>query len=331
MLEIWPFLNCLGLGIVLLFMAALWGGALISLCSEIQGWVSGNKFSDKFALQVCRMSLMGLLVLAALATLAAVLRFQTMPAGQPVLPDSAKTVWIWPLAGLGLGVVFQIVSLVTWRNLKRKIKAIHLLISVVAVLGLWMGGYGILNLGLGYLFGPGLETASGMPCWSVLLPIVPEILGPASISFLLLSLGGGGTMAGGYLLLRRNQDDFGRDYYTRVQPLAARWGMLFLLQFFFLVWIFWSGSDVPAQAAEHSILQRPEILGVGLGAGLCFVLQFFLMLAVSRSKTPLRKKGSMVFGLIFSWLALSLSAAFLYLVHDFGLNLFEKGIWQLLA
>ncbi|MCF8104858.1 MAG: hypothetical protein K9K64_05205 [Desulfohalobiaceae bacterium] len=321
MLEIWPFINCLGLGIVLLITAVLWGGILISFTSEIRGWLSGNKFLDKFAFQVCRMSLVGLLVLAALAAAGFVLNLQNPAAGQTVLADIPLGLWIWPLAALGLGLVFQIFSFATWRGLKKKIKWVHLLFSLTAALGLWAGAYAALNLGLGYLSGTVPETAFGILSLSWLPPIAPGMLVPAALSFFLLGIGGGGTTAAGYLLLRRNRDDFGRDYYSRVQPLAARWGMLFLLELFFLVWFLGTGFSASDLKGVSLILQRAEIVGAGLGAVFGFVIHFFLMLSVSRSKTPLRKKGSVILGLIMSWLAVSASAAFIYLVQESGLNL----------
>lgn len=320
MLEFWPVCISLSLGVVLLLMSAIWGGTLISLVSELLGWISANNFLDKFALQLCRMSLLGLVVLTVLLATSIVLGTQVVEVWKMGIFDFSEGFWRWPGAILLGGTFFQIVSFFTWGTLKKNKKGLHLFVSLISALAIWVGSYAAVNLKLGYGWGHGLETVSGRPFLVVLSPLVPGILWPVAIWFVLLCLGGAGTVAGVYLLMRRNRDDFGRDYYTRVQPRAARWGLLFSLQIFILVWAVYSGFLGVKLEWESAALLRAEFLGTGLGALVCFALQFFVVLFLTRSRTPLRMKGSLILSLILAWAALSLSALFVFLISGAGLH-----------
>lgn len=127
--------------------------------------------------------------------------------------------------------------------------------------------------------------------------------------FALLSLGAGGAFTLIYLLIRRNRDDYGRDYYAYGAKFASKWSFGFVLASI-APWAFTACKLVPMiQAMEGKAL----CFGL-MGAYTAFVLiAAVIYAAVGRSATPMRHKPAMILGTICLWLAL---ASFAMLMNE---------------
>ena len=91
-----------------------------------------------------------------------------------------------------------------------------------------------------------------------------------------------------WLVLRRNVDDFGRDYYTFAAQWCASWATLGgWLGILLSGWLFWSLASVPVFSGQGFFLLA------ALVGWLCLLLSAILWTVVSYSATPMRHKAGM--------------------------------------
>ncbi len=106
-------------------------------------------------------------------------------------------------------------------------------------------------------------------------------------AYLFLSIGTASLYSTFYLMLRRNRDDFGRDYYKFTIPACARWWYAIIIYLIFSIskalMVFGSFSKVP--------LIVWGILGVEL---LVVLIVFTLNHKLIKSEHPIRLKEIMV-------------------------------------
>jgi hypothetical protein len=96
----------------------------------------------------------------------------------------------------------------------------------------------------------------------------------------------------GYLILRRNKDDFGRDYYRFALPQAARWGLALLAPAAIAVgWLGFRGMIwTPLLGASMAVAGGAALIGVWLNA------------RAIRSHHPLRLKGGALTACLLAWI-----------------------------
>ncbi|MDD3312969.1 hypothetical protein [Pseudodesulfovibrio sp.] len=126
---------------------------------------------------------------------------------------------------------------------------------------------------------------------------------PLAVMYALLSVACAAGLAAAYLVLRRNRDDFGRDYYNFSLPLAARWAVIPMLGF--LVCQGWLFAVLP-ETFRTMTLGTP-LCWVWLGVAVLGLVCAALWLVVARSKTPLRLKGLCFLALALLWIMHTLS------------------------
>jgi hypothetical protein len=184
----------------------------------------------------------------------------------------------------------------TWKALKPA-KVLHALIGLLC----WLGATATLVLFLGVkrtasaypdvfpadptlvsYFDALLTIPAGSYFWPLLAQAVP------------LSVGMAAGLGLGYLLLRRRDEDFGRDYYAFALRYTARWALCAtLLQAVALVWMI----NNMVMASPVFNLQSPSIIALLVGLGL-FLLACVCWVVVARSATPLRLKPLIVVALL---------------------------------
>lgn len=311
MFELWMLPVSLFFGLASLALAMLWGGSAIACISELMGWFSGNKLLDKFALQVGRMSLWGLILLLCCGL--------ALPADGMYGPVAGvqwkEAVAAWPLrlwmgwfVFLGAGAFLQLITTVSWNALKKRWKGLHLLLSCLTLLMFaalsWSGVNGVF-LSMAEAGAEGAGRNVSMMLW----PPQAALVWPVFACCLFLCLGGAGITGGMYLVRRRDKDDFGRDYYQKALPRSAKWGLFFGVQLLVIAQlVFFNRPERLDQALQA------DMLLVGLGVVLCFCLQTLLVFILSRSSTPLRMKASMIVSGILAWFAQSLTFLWIVLI-----------------
>lgn len=278
---------------LLLLAALFWGAPAISLVSELIGTVSGKPFPARVARQISRLGVRGhALLWVALAACAAMLL------GQPFLKSefvTANSLLLTVSVALPFfGSLALVAYDLAWKSAKER-RFIHILLGCVANVAVKCGYWGAVLLGLVFFRGVPLDSQA-------FLPPLGSALWPLAALWLPLALCL--TAAAGlvYLLLRRNTDDWGRDYYRFAAPFLAKWHIaLGLVTLAVTAWMYVSLKGV-------FNLHLPQIFYAGAAAAACLVLAMALALAVCASENPMRLKGSMLGIALFSLLHSGLMA-----------------------
>lgn len=278
---------------LLLLASLFWGAPAIALVSEIFGMVSGKPFPARAARQISRLG-----VRAHALVWAAALAAGAMLLGHPFWQSEfllANRLLVAVTAALPFfGTLALVAYDLGWNSAKER-RAVHVLLGCVANVAVKCGYWGLVVLGLLSLRGIHLESPAFLPPWgSSLWPLTALWLPMA----LCLTAGGGLV----YLLLRRNTDDWGRDYYRFAAPFLGKWHMAMgLVTLGVTAWLFVSLKGV-------FNLHLPQIFYAGAASAACLVLAMALALAVCLAENPMRHKGSMLAVALLSMLHAGLMA-----------------------
>jgi len=252
-------------------------------------------FRDKFGQQAATLALLlGVAGLAALASAGVVLHYR--------FPDVTAFWLAWPLPALplagcllGAGVLTSIYR-AAWQGMKNR-RALHASLGLAASVLAWAFGYLALAFFRHFVLSPTQLTsdmAFFLPpadsCAWLLLPLL-----------FALSLSQAGALVTLYCILRRNKDDFGRDYYTYALKLGAKWALpaaaaAMACQAGLLAKLWPLVRDLPA---------RPLIFWSSATALGALALACILWILVIRNQTPLRLKLHLITAWVLSWVGLS--------------------------
>jgi len=274
------------LGLLILAGSLTLGAMTASFLEEASFGLGRGKFRDKLGGQFAAMGVKGLLCLVLLLVPAAVWLASLVPdplAWCESLSDSAAGEGLLPLLAGWLGMTIYSGS---WAGLGRK-KWLHRILGGLSLLALLAGTYGGMNVLWDWTPGGGLPEASS---WKAMWYPAAWSIWPAWIALVSNGIGAAGILGTGYLLLRRNRDDFGRDYYRFALARSARWGLVLILPV--LITAGW--------------LALRGLTGLALlpcaAAGLAALASVWLALRLIRSRHPLRLKGSVLLACLLAWL-----------------------------
>jgi hypothetical protein len=274
---------------VLFLVAALfWGTPPIALVSELITVVGGKPFPARTARQVSRLAVLGhgLFWLAALigAVLLVPANFwqsEFMAANRLLLATATAL----PFFGTLVLIAYDL----GWKGAKER-RLVHVLLGCLANVPIKYGYWGLVLAALLFLRPVSLDNPAFLPPWG-------SALWPLICMWMPLSLALGAALGLCYLLLRREADDWGRDYYRHAAPFLAKWHLLGgLLSLALTVWLYASLKGI-------FNLHLPQIFYAALAALACLVLAMILSAILCASENPMRLKGSM------------LAIAFLTLAH----------------
>ncbi|MEW5773846.1 MAG: hypothetical protein AB1916_10030 [Thermodesulfobacteriota bacterium] len=192
-------------------------------------------------------------------------------------------------AGLGLTVLLALLYRATWKPLKER-KTLHRTIGLLAALC----GFTLLAAALSAkltLTRPYLNEWFFLPATLEGMYFYPPLdkFWPMLAHVLLWAMAGGAGLGLVYLLMRRNRDDFGRDYYAYAVRHCARWAAVpALLQL--------GAAAALLLPAWEKITPEMKSTATGLAAGgaLAAVLAAILLFNVSRAEAPLRHKPALL-------------------------------------
>lgn len=268
---------------------AAFGAVMVAALCEWTARANKRVFLDKYAQQSAAMALVFAILMflgggPALFMLKG--RFPELLQwfGNPTSP------LVHTMGACALTVVLLAIWSPTWKKLRKR-KGLH------ATIGLFAAATALATMVVGTaaaaLVLPALKTGA-LPEWPARLPMhIWALVG--QYGFTAVAAGAGFSLM--YLVLRRNKDDFGRDYYRFGLNTAAKWALIpMIVQFGFQGWFF-SMLDEPTRQA---VLNGP--LGVlWLTAAGCALLCIALWVAVARSETPIRLKWIAFLGALLLW------------------------------
>ena len=264
---------------LLLLAALFWGAPAISLVSELVGLVSGKPFPARVARQVSRLGERGH-ALFWVAVLAGWALLTGNPFWQSEFALANRMLLAATLALPFFGSLALVAYDLGWKTAKER-RAVHVLLGCIGNVAVKCGYWGLLLLALLFFRGMALDDPA-------LLPPTGSALWPLAALWLPMALcltAGAGLV---YLLLRRNADDWGRDYYRYAAPFLCTWHVaLGLTTLAVTAWMFLSLKGV-------FNLHLPQIFYAGAAATACLVLAMALSVMVRVSENPMRLKGSML-------------------------------------
>jgi hypothetical protein len=292
-LALWAALAALAL---LAWLSAL-GSPVLSASAEILADVRSKVFYHKFAQQMSRAGLIWLLLALLLTGLVMALRIAETSMLLSFLNE--QPMLLLPLVvALTLLISCALLHATTWRRLKES-RGLHKLLGLLAALAslasIWFA-FSLCRL-LAILD----QTAPA-------IRIQDHFLIPATAPFwlqlglvVMLALACAGGLGLAYTVIRRNKDDWGRDYYGFALRLGAGWILLSLgLLVGFLGWLASMYFQAILALAADPILRAGVII-----AASALLVAILAYLFVWRTATPLRHKP--VIGLAVLFLLLMLA------------------------
>lgn len=265
-------------------------------------YVAGAKkkvFLKKFAQQVSQLGIMFVFytVVAAFGSLA-VFYFKFPELIQPWL--DSPLLLAPTLGALAWTFVFSLIYAFSWKG-SRKAPQLHKLWGVLASLGAIATLATSLSTKLMVLMGAplpatGVELSTYLSRGMSSMLFTPLFLQPVLEGFALA-----GALGLIWMVIRRNRDDWGRDYYNFAAKYCAGWALVTtLLATATEGYVYWTIMPTVANTPHEALL--PFLAG---GGAVCALIACLFWSFIMRSKTPMRNKFSMIMGLMLIWLALA--------------------------
>lgn len=266
------------LPILLLVAALFWGAPPIALVSELITMVGGKPFPARTARQVSRLAVLGNALFWLTALIGAILLFGEFWQSEFATVNRLLLVTVTALPFFGTLVL--IAYDMGWKGAKER-RLMHFLLGCLANVPIKYGYWGLVLLALLFFRPINLDNPAFLPPWGSALWPLAGLWPP-------LALGLAASLSLCYLLLRREADDWGRDYYRHAAPFLAKWHLAGgLITLGMTIWQYASLKGV-------FNLHLPQIFYAGLAALVCLVLAMVLSAFLCASENPMRLKGSML-------------------------------------
>lgn len=274
-LPVWAFAP---LSLIPLLAALFWGAPLMALISELIGAASGKPFPARAARQLSRL---GLWTHGAVWTLVAAAGLLFYPAlEQSEFVRAHRLFLILTALVPFLSTIVLLVYDLTWKKARDQ-RGLHIFLGCLGNLGLKYGYWSLMAAALVFFRSIPLTSPA-------FLPPIRSAWWPLASLWPVMSLSVAAGMSLFYLMLRRNKDDWGRDYYRFAVPFLGKWqifsgmGVLGVT-----LWLFFSLRGVVN-------LFLPLIFHAGVGAAACLGTAMLLSLCLCMSAHPMRLKGCML-------------------------------------
>ncbi len=277
--------------LLLLLFAGFWGCPTISLVCELTGTLTKRIFLDKLALQMARLGTLIHLGVWAGGVASCLLVCSLYP---PLLALSWQhALWLFPLLGLSLtGTILIVLVFTTWKHFKKAKKPLHIALGFAGLLCLkplfWVSAMIIRFQFLA-------QNNQPVP----FLPPLDSTFWPLAIQWIFTVITLAAILGSIYLLIRRNRDDFGRDYYKFALQVCAKWAVFPLIGM--VIACFWLAVLAFPQIgfpAPPSLLAAIAIRAFSLMP--CLIIWILLI----RNPNPLRFKGMILTTGLLAWIFL---------------------------
>ena len=266
----------------LMLLGCSFGVPALALLSELAGMVRQKVFMDKFARQSARFGLLFIYsILIGVAAAWAMSIHHLENSGAWIKYD---IFWDFSLLLCLLAAILFSLYYFLWNKLK-KFKVFHLFLGALAVLSM--------KIFLVLLFWAAFRELMIVP---EVIPEADSIFLPITAQIFIISLWGGACLSLVYLLIRRNRDDFGRDYYRYALGFGAKWAVFFTvaspLTCIWLYLVMDNGFDFTYIAVPGAIYL------------LALILTVLVLWRIIRSDQPLRNKAAIGLCPVLVWVVL---------------------------
>ncbi|WP_027179976.1 hypothetical protein [Maridesulfovibrio bastinii] len=264
------------------------GAPLIAVLLELTGKASKKIFYDKLAQQIASMSLIlfAVFIIATGGTLAYVAHTWKWTLDWLKNPESPMMI---VYASLIISAVFLIAYKYSWKKLKKQ-KAFHILLGIIAVLGgvsFIHSGTMTMRLVFGLVGSNPEPTVPDIPVLDHLLVVPGPTVMALGALYVIMAFTFAGSAGGLYLVLRRNKDNFGRDYYKFALPVISRWGLFpMIVQ---LISIGWLLSYFVTPSLDTLMQNTGMLVTIG-GAAVLNIICCAIWAVAWKSATPMRHK-----------------------------------------
>jgi len=278
----------------LLGMGAL-GSPAVAVLGELSAKTNKKVFFDKYGQQT---GAMGLILLALFAVIYGASIGISLYRYPRLIEQSLNPASPFFTGNVLLGVfaVSALIYFPTWKSMRQS-KTPHILLGGISALSA-IGAVAVVtpaklffNLSQGTPSQETLATASAMAL-------------PLSAMYGVLVLAAAASLSLTYLVIRRNKDDFGRDYYNFAMKLAARWSVLPMIGF--LACQGWLYARLP-EKMQLLVLGTP-LAYVWAGVVVLGAVDVGLWLIMARNESPLRLKGLAFLAVFLFWAMHALNA-----------------------
>jgi len=203
------------------------GAPIMAVILEITAKARKKVFYDKLAQQVTAMTLVLYLLFILCLGSAAAFFSRQLPWLKDWFINPASPVMMFYIT-LGIALAGLIPYKLSWKKLKKK-KPLHVMLGSIGAIG------GVATIHVATVIMQKFFTLQ-MEGPNPAVPAVPfythfqAIPGKAGLClagiYLIMAMAFAAAASGLYLVLRRNKDDFGRDYYKFSLPVVSRWALL---------------------------------------------------------------------------------------------------------
>ncbi|WP_027720213.1 hypothetical protein [Maridesulfovibrio zosterae] len=264
------------------------GSPILALILEITAKTRKKIFYDKLAQQITALSL--ILYFIFIFCLAGIATFfiGKMPWLKDWFMNPHSPVMMFYIT-LGVALLGLIPYKLSWKKLKKN-KPLHVLLGLIGSLG-GISSIHVATVIMQKFFT--LQTKTTSPS----IPQVPfythfyNVPGNAGLClsgiYLIMAISFAATAGGLYLVLRRNKDDFGRDYYKFSLPVIAKWALIpTFAQLLAVVGVIYYLTGSNTQILYQNITTA-SALGTSLGL---VILCCAIWIVTCKSETPIRHK-----------------------------------------
>lgn len=278
----------------LLGMGAL-GSPIIAVLGELAAKTKGRVFYDKYGQQTASMGLILLLILLAIYGAAiglALVKFpdffqKLLAPPQPILNA---------FSAFGIFAILGLFYFLSWGKTS-KTKGIHIVlgmgsaIAAVVCVTIAVPAKFVIGLSIGTATAQEAATAAAMTA-------------PLATMYAVLIISAAAALSCAYLVIRRNKDDFGRDYYGFSLRLAARWAALPMIGF--LACQGWLFAVLP-ENIKIMVLGTPLGL-VWIAVAVLGTICVAIWIVIARSTAPLQLKGLTFLAVGLFWIMHTMNA-----------------------
>jgi len=271
------------------------GSPIVAVLGELAAKAKARVFYDKYGQQTASMGLILLLILLTIYGAAIGIALVKFPQLIQTFLTPTSPIFSAFIA-LGVFIVLGLPYFLTWKKMRNS-KGMHIAMgvgaSIAALTGISIAVPAKLAIGMST---EAAQSEAALSAMAMALPLA------AMYSILIISAAA--ALSSTYLVIRRNKDDFGRDYYNFALKLAARWAAIPMIGF--LGCQGWLLLVLP-ESIKTITLSTP--LGIVLGGSVALgAICTVIWILIARSKAPLQLKGLTFLALGLFWLMHTMNA-----------------------